>query len=231
MPSASTSDDAAGVRIRTSATSTVRRVARSGAAIIAAMAAPSAPQPPLVAVLAGGRATRMGGAKSVARLAGRPLIERPLDAAAAAGLAAVVVCKASTRLPEDLEAPVWTEPEEPVHPLAGVVHALERAGGRDVIVVAADMPFVSAALLERLRDAPAPAVARTSERWEPLLARYGPAALRALRAALAAQAPLCATVAELAPAAIDVPLLAARSVNDPTALAAAEAELSAAPRP
>jgi len=35
----------------------------------------------LVAVLAGGRGRRMGGAKPLAELAGRPLVEHPLAAA------------------------------------------------------------------------------------------------------------------------------------------------------
>ena len=52
----------------------------------------------------------------------------PLEAARAAGLEAVVVAKAGTPLPA-LDVPVWIEPDEPSHPLAGLVHALERAAG------------------------------------------------------------------------------------------------------
>ncbi len=80
----------------------------------------------IVAVLAGGRGRRLGGAKPLATLAGAPLIARPLAAAAAAGLPAVVVVKPATRLPA-LDVPVWEEPDEPVHPLLGIVTALERA--------------------------------------------------------------------------------------------------------
>ena len=67
----------------------------------------------LVAVLAGGRGRRMGGPKALARARRRPLIARPLAAAAAAGLEAVVVAKAGTPLPP-LGVPVWHEPDEPV---------------------------------------------------------------------------------------------------------------------
>lgn len=52
----------------------------------------------LGAVLAGGRGSRLGGAKPTAELAGRPLISYPLAALAAAGLEAFVVAKPSTDL-------------------------------------------------------------------------------------------------------------------------------------
>ena len=84
--------------------------------------------PALVAVLAGGRSRRMGGPKAGLELGGRALVEWPLAAAREAGLEAVVVAKAATALPL-LEVPVWTEPDEPSHPLTGLVCALERAGG------------------------------------------------------------------------------------------------------
>ena len=47
----------------------------------------------LVAVLAGGASRRMGAPKACVELGGRPLISYPLEAAAAAGLSAVVVAK------------------------------------------------------------------------------------------------------------------------------------------
>ena len=77
---------------------------------------------PLVAVLAGGRGRRIGGAKAVAELGGEPLIARPLSAAAAAGVDAVVVAKATTPLPP-LGVPVWREPDAPVHPLQALAGA------------------------------------------------------------------------------------------------------------
>ena len=49
-----------------------------------------------------------------------------------ARLEAVVVAKPETDLPP-LDVPVWEEPEEPSHPLTGIVAALEQAraaGGR-----------------------------------------------------------------------------------------------------
>jgi molybdopterin-guanine dinucleotide biosynthesis protein A len=79
----------------------------------------------LVAVLAGGRGRRMGAPKPLAELGGAPLVERPLAAAAEAGLAAVVVAKAGTPLPPGLT--VWHEPDEPFHPQLAIVTALDDA--------------------------------------------------------------------------------------------------------
>jgi molybdenum cofactor guanylyltransferase len=172
----------------------------------------------LVAVLAGGRGRRMGGAKALAELDGAPLIARPLAAAAAAGLEAVVVAKAQTPLPA-LAVPVWREADEPVHPLLGVVAALERAQRR-VVVVGCDMPFVTPDLLRRLAAGPESAV-RAGERLAPLPAAYDPADLPALRAALAREASLTATLAALEPATIDVAEREVASVNTPHELAAA----------
>jgi molybdenum cofactor guanylyltransferase len=155
----------------------------------------------LVAVLAGGRGRRMGGAKALAELAGEPLIARPIAAAAAAGLEVVVLAKAGTRLPP-LDVPVWREPDEPVHPLLGIVTALER-GGRPVVAVGCDMPFVTCELLARLAAGPETALQVAGE-IVPLPARYEPGALPALRAALEREASLRATLAELAPATIDI---------------------------
>jgi molybdopterin-guanine dinucleotide biosynthesis protein A len=154
----------------------------------------------LVAVLAGGRGRRMGGRKTIARLHGAPLISHPLAAAAEAGLEAVVVAKGGTLLPA-LGVPVWQEPDEPVHPLLGIVTALERAE-RPVLAVACDMPYLTAELLQRLAVGPEAAV-RAGGRLAPVPARYEWAQLAALRVALEREASLQSTLAALGPAAID----------------------------
>jgi molybdopterin-guanine dinucleotide biosynthesis protein A len=171
----------------------------------------------LAAVLAGGRGRRMGGAKALARFEGEPLIAWPIAAAMAAGLEVVVVAKAETPLPP-LAVPVWHEPDEPVHPLLGIVTALERAG-RAVVAVGCDMPFVTSDLLARLAAGPEAAV-EADGRLAPFPARYEPAALPALRAALAREASMRATLAALEPVtlAIDDARLVA-SVNTPEELA------------
>jgi molybdopterin-guanine dinucleotide biosynthesis protein A len=171
----------------------------------------------IAAVLAGGRGRRMGTPKPLAQLGGAPLIERPLAAARAAGLQPVVVAKAGTPLPDGLR--VWHEPDEPFHPLLGIVTALEHAGG-PVVAVACDQPFVPAELLARLATGREAAV-RVEGRIEPFPARYEPAWLPELRAALEREAPMRATLEALGPATIEWDAAALRSVDTPEDLAAA----------
>jgi molybdopterin-guanine dinucleotide biosynthesis protein A len=154
---------------------------------------------PLFAILAGGRATRLGGDQVSARLGGRPLISYPLEAAHAAVAEIVVVAKPDTALPA-MEVPVLREPPEPVHPLLGIVTALEHGEGRPVIAIAADMPFLTGELLgwmERLEDTLA--VPSHGGRLHPLLGRYGAELLEQLKSALKAEAALQETVASLGP--------------------------------
>lgn len=145
---------------------------------------------PIGAVLAGGAGRRIGGGKAVVELHGRPLLSYPVSAMKGALPEVVVVAKPGTELPELPGVAVWTEPDEPRHPLTGIVHALQRAGNRPVIVVAGDLPFVSAPLLARLASEDAhgalAVVPRAGGRLQPLLARYEPAAREPLAATLRA---------------------------------------------
>jgi molybdenum cofactor guanylyltransferase len=178
----------------------------------------------IVAVLAGGASRRLGAPKPLAELGGRPLISHALDAAARAGLAAVVVAKADTALPA-LDVPVWIEPDEPRHPLTGLVAALERAG-EPVVAVACDQPWLPPDLLARLAGAPGAAAVMVAGRLEPFPARYEPGALDALRDALDRRAPLRATLEALRPTLlgeIDPGIVA--GVNTPEALAEARRRL------
>jgi molybdenum cofactor guanylyltransferase len=183
------------------------------------------------AVLAGGAGSRLGsGSKPAALLGGRPLIVYPLEALAAVCERLAVVCKRATRLPE-LPAGVerWDEPEEPRHPLTGIVHALETAGA-PVLVCAADMPFVTPDALRTLVGAAhstsaTAIVAAAGDRIQPTIALYSPAALDALRAA-EPDAPLTRTVESLDPARVALPPALVRSVNTPEDLADAEALLA-----
>jgi molybdopterin-guanine dinucleotide biosynthesis protein A len=156
----------------------------------------------LGAVLAGGAGRRLGGAKAAVELAGRPLVAYPLAALAAAGVEAVVVAKGGSELPE-LGVAVVVEPEEPRHPLLGIVTALRHGGGRPVLVVACDLPLVPPALLAKLAAPPPQAeplvFAAPGGDPQPLLGRYSPALLPELEAALERREPLRRTVAALSP--------------------------------
>ena len=161
----------------------------------------------------------MGAPKAVVPLGGRPLIAWPLAAAAEAGLEAVVVAKPGSSLPA-LDVAVWDEPAEPAHPLTGLVAALERAG-RPIVALACDMPFVTADLITRLAAADGIA----APPGEAFPARYEPAALPALRAALQREAAVRDVLAELGAVPIDADTRALTGINDPDALARAESSL------
>lgn len=167
---------------------------------------------PIGVVLAGGAGRRIGGSKAIVELRGIPLVRYPVRALQAVLAEVVVVAKQASELPPLPGVPIWIEPEEPRHPLAGIVHALEGAGAaREILVCAGDLPFVSPELIERLvrLDAGgAPAVVpQAAGRLQPLLARYAPAAHAPLAAALASEPPRSLTDAVLAldPLVVDLP--------------------------
>jgi molybdopterin-guanine dinucleotide biosynthesis protein A len=168
------------------------------------------PRAPIGVILAGGLGRRLGGAKAQAELAGRPLISYPLDALREALADVVIVAKADTLLPGSLgKVAVSLEPALPRHPLAGIVHALGLEPGRGVLVCAADMPFVSPALVTRIAaadpgDAPA-VVPICGGELQPLLALYLPAAAAAFGArAAGAGSPLRSVVAGIGPRLLEV---------------------------
>jgi molybdenum cofactor guanylyltransferase len=133
---------------------------------------------PIGVILAGGRGARMGGAKATVQLRGKPLIAYPLEAVASVLREVVVITKSETELPSLPGVTVWVEPQATQHPLIGIVHALGMAGGRQVLICAADLPFVTAEVVRLLVEAElgeAPAlVASSGGRMQPLLGRYQP---------------------------------------------------------
>jgi molybdenum cofactor guanylyltransferase len=150
---------------------------------------------PIGVILAGGIGRRMGGAKALVRLQGRPLIEYPLDALRSSLDDVAVIAKADTGLPELPGVTVWIEPPEPRHPLTGITEALRRARGRPVLICATDLPFVSVGVIQGLAghhapDAPA-VVAAHDGKIQPLLGCYHPHAVPLLsNAAAEGRAPL-----------------------------------------
>lgn len=136
-------------------------------------------------------------------LHGRPLISYALGAACEAGLEAVVVAKHTSELPEleDEQVSVIHEPDEPRHPLCGILAALRECRA-PVLAVGCDMPFLSGELLAWLAGSAASATNIALElkgRVQPLPALYGLPSVGTLGRALAAEASLQATLAQLAP--------------------------------
>jgi molybdenum cofactor guanylyltransferase len=196
------------------------------------------------AVLAGGAGRRIGGGKAVIRLAGRPLILYPARTMSSVVRDVAIVAKSDTLLPAAAELDgirVLTEPDEPRHPLVGIVHALAAAGGRPVLICAGDMPFVTAAALEELAGADprgAPAVIASggatggSGGSQPLLGCYQAEAAPLLAAAAReATASTRAVVAALGPRVVELSdpetLFNVNSAED---LARAEARLAGVSR-
>jgi molybdopterin-guanine dinucleotide biosynthesis protein A len=185
----------------------------------------------LGAVLAGGEGKRLGGgSKPAAPLAGQPLAAYPSTALAVVCERVALVCKPDTELPELDGVERWDEPLGRRHPLTGIVHALERAGG-PVLVCAADMPFVTPDACRTLLQAAGaaggtPAVVAVAARvLQPVFAVYVPAALGPFREAPGDVA-LTRTVEALDPVRVAMPASLVRSVNTPEELAQAERELA-----
>jgi molybdopterin-guanine dinucleotide biosynthesis protein A len=180
-------------------------------------------------LLAGGLGRRLEGrSKAAIEVAGLPLAAYPAGALAGVCDRVAFVAKPDSELPYLPGVERWDEPEEPQHPVVGIVHALEHAG-EAVLVVGADMPYVTpdaCASVMAGGGSAAAAVAVAGGVVQPLLAVYAPAALEQLRAA-PPDGRLTEMVEALAPGRVAVPPAIVRSVNTPDDLAAAEAELSA----
>ena len=166
----------------------------------------------------------MGGAsKATLELDGRPLAAHVAATLTAVCDPVAIVCKPDTELPDLPGVERWDEPAQPRHPLTGIVHALERAGG-PVLVCAVDMPWITAEACRSLLDAApggAAAVAVAAGLPCPVFAVYSPDALSTLAAA-PADAPLRDAVEALDPVRVALPPGLLRSVNAPEDLRTAQ---------
>jgi molybdenum cofactor guanylyltransferase len=140
-----------------------------------------------------------------------------------------VVAKRDTELPE-LDLRVLVEPNQPSHPLCGVLAAM-RACSTPILALGCDMPFLSPELLVWLASLPDRLVViRADWRLQPLLARYDPELAAPLEAGLRRRAPLQELVVSLKPRVLGQaelrrfgdPLRLCFNVNTPQDLAEAE---------
>jgi molybdopterin-guanine dinucleotide biosynthesis protein A len=141
-----------------------------------------------VAILAGGKATRMGGRpKSFVTVGGRHIIDRQLDVLRPRYDELFIV--ANDPVPyEAVGLPIYPDVVWSGSPLAGILTAVERARAPRVIVLACDMPHITAealALLEQWEDEDV-VIPVARGRHEPLFARYGKACAAPIRARVAA---------------------------------------------
>jgi molybdopterin-guanine dinucleotide biosynthesis protein A len=106
----------------------------------------------VVAVLAGGEGSRIGGSKPLVRLGGSTLIERAYKRASEWFEAAVVVVRSPDQLGK-LQFPWIGDTAGIEGPLAGLAAGLEwacRQGGKGLLTIPCDMPFLPDDLADRL---------------------------------------------------------------------------------
>jgi molybdopterin-guanine dinucleotide biosynthesis protein A len=128
------------------------------------------------AILAGGRARRLGGADKAALIVGGlRIIDRQLAVLTAVAEDLLIIANDRPRYAA-FQLPVFPDAVPGAGALGGVYTALQAARCDLVLVVACDLPFVTRALLERLIDEADEAVdaviPRTARGLEPLCAAY-----------------------------------------------------------
>jgi len=137
-------------------------------------------------VLAGGGGTRLGGVdKPGLTVGGRTLLDRVLDACAGARSTVVVGPPRETAHSEVR----WTREEPPGGgPVAGIAAGLALVTSEQLLLFAADLPFLDRPTVERLlaalADADTALLVDAAGRDQPLAAAYRTAPLRAALAAL-----------------------------------------------
>src|SRR5512139_675349 len=129
------------------------------------------------AILAGGRARRLGGRdKSRIVIGGRTILARQLDVLQRLVPRTVIVANAPDSF-ADAGVPVLTDAVPGSGSLGGIYTALADAPG-PVLVLACDMPFVTAPFLARVIEAGQEAdiaIPRGRDGYQPLCASYAPA--------------------------------------------------------
>lgn len=144
---------------------------------------------PAAAILAGGAARRFGGRdKSRLLVSGRAIIVRQIDVLASIARPVFVVGGDPARF-ADLGVPVHADRIPGAGAIGGIYTALVISPSERVIVVACDLPFLTAPLLQRLVDLAATADGawiRGPKGVEPLVAVYQRAAEPAVREAIEA---------------------------------------------
>jgi molybdopterin-guanine dinucleotide biosynthesis protein A len=178
------------------------------------------------AILAGGRARRLGGGhKGLVHVGGLSIVARQLAALRALGsrLGECFIVANDANAYAGVGVRVVPDLNPGSGPLAGIEAAFAASDAAQLLVFACDLPFIDAG---PLLDAP-PAdvvVARAGAVVQPLHARYGRAIVPRLQARLAAnQLRLFDLVDALEPRYVDVDPRALCNVNTPEDLARAEA--------
>ncbi|MBK8984525.1 MAG: molybdenum cofactor guanylyltransferase [Chloroflexi bacterium] len=142
-----------------------------------------------VAIMAGGKSSRMGRDKSFVLFQGRPLIEVVIERVAGLGAETILI----TNKPADyahLGLPMFSDVYPDCGPLGGIYTAVHHASHAYTLVVACDMPWLNRDLLQYqigLRQQADVIVPRWDKFPEPLHAVYSRACLAPIETNLRAQ--------------------------------------------
>jgi molybdopterin-guanine dinucleotide biosynthesis protein A len=135
------------------------------------------------AILAGGRSRRLGGRdKSRLVIGGRTILARQLEVLQHVVPRIVIVANTPEQF-ADAGVPVLSDAVPGSGSLGGIYTALADAGG-PVLILACDMPFVTAPFLARVIEAGQGAdiaIPRSRDGYQPLCANYAPACAGPLR--------------------------------------------------
>ena len=135
------------------------------------------------AILAGGRSRRLGGRdKSRLVIGGRTILARQLEVLQHVVPRVVIVANAPEQF-ADAGVPVLPDAVPGSGSLGGIYTALADAGG-PVLILACDMPFVTAPFLARVIEVGQGAdiaIPRSRDGYQPLCANYAPACAGPLR--------------------------------------------------
>jgi molybdopterin-guanine dinucleotide biosynthesis protein A len=141
-----------------------------------------------LAILAGGKSSRMGHDKAFVQIEGQPLIERVLGRTRGLTHETMIIANQAEKFGY-LGLPCYADMIADLGPLGGIYTALTHAGGEHVLVVAVDMPFLNRDLLAYLLslrvgcDIVAPRLDRYPQATH---AVYGKGCLPAIRASIEA---------------------------------------------
>jgi molybdenum cofactor guanylyltransferase len=126
-------------------------------------------------ILAGGQSRRMGQDKAWVEFDGQPLITRALSTVRSSGITEIFVSGRAGTDYSSLGCPVLLDREGGLGPLAGIERALGATTASLMLVLAVDLPRMTAAFLRKLADRCDPltgAIPKLGGRLEPLAAIY-----------------------------------------------------------
>jgi molybdenum cofactor guanylyltransferase len=140
-------------------------------------------------ILAGGRSSRMGRDKALLEIDGVSMLDRAVGLVSSAGISVAVLGSQAEFDRQRLRVPVVADEWPGMGPLGGIATALHQTQAAWNLIIACDMPYLTADwlrfLLQRAKASSADAVVPRSERGpEPLCAFYHRRAEGTIREAL-----------------------------------------------